>query len=182
MLQLSLFTLYDKSNIETGGRRLCGLFIYYALAGLVILLDQLTKWLVVKNMELGERILILEPNLSFLSHRNSGAAWGMLEGQMWLFTIVTIVVVVGIIYYFHKEAQGHPLFSLSLMLLLGGALGNFIDRMIRGEVVDFISVIIPGIHYHFPIFNIADAALTIGVGLLIIHIILDEKKNKEKVS
>lgn len=156
------------------------MFIYYALAGLVILLDQLTKWLVVKNMQLGENIAVMEPYISFFSHRNRGAAWGMLEGQMWLFYIVTIIVVAGIMYYFHKEARGHRLFSVSLMLLLGGAIGNFIDRLVRGEVVDFISVLIPIINYDFPIFNIADAALSIGVGLLIIHIFLDEKKNKEK--
>ena len=133
-------------------------------------------------MQLGEEITIIEPYLSFLSHRNRGAAWGMLEGQMWLFYIVTVVVAVGIIYYFHKEAQGHKLFSISLMLLLGGAIGNFIDRLVSGEVVDFISVLIPVINYDFPIFNIADASLSIGVVTLIIHIIMDEKKNKKKVS
>lgn len=158
------------------------MWIYFVLAALVIFFDQWTKWLIVKNMELGERIAVLEPNLALLSHRNRGAAWGMLEGQMWLFTIVTVVVVIGILYYFYKEAKGKPLFQISLMLLLGGALGNFIDRLFRGEVVDFISVLIPLINYHFPIFNVADAALTIGVGLLIVYIIVDEKKNKEKVS
>ena len=137
------------------------MFIYYAIAGVVILLDQLTKWLVVKNMQLGERISIMDPYLSFFSHRNRGAAWGILEGQMWLFYIVTVIVVVGIIYYFHKEAKGHPLFGVSLMLVLGGAIGNFIDRLVSGEVVDFISVLIPIINYNFPIFNIADAALTL---------------------
>ena len=106
----------------------------------------------------------------------------MLEGQMWLFYIVTVIVVAGIIYYFHKEAKGHKLFSISLMLLLGGAIGNFIDRLFRGEVVDFVSVLIPVINYDFPIFNVADAALSVGVAFLIIHIILDEKKNKKKVS
>ena len=96
---------------------------------IVIILDQLTKWLVVKNMELGERISIADPYLGLLSHRNRGAAWGMLEGQMWLFYIVTVVVEAGIIYYFHKEAKGQPLFGFSLMFLLGGAIGNFIDRV-----------------------------------------------------
>lgn len=158
------------------------MFIYYAIAIIVIFLDQVTKWFVVKNMQLGEEIIIIEPYLSFLSHRNRGAAWGMLEGQMWLFYIVTVVVAAGIIYFFHKEAQGHRLFGISLMLLLGGAIGNFIDRLVSGEVVDFISVLIPVINYDFPIFNIADAALSIGVVTLIIHIIMDEKKNKEKVS
>lgn len=158
------------------------MFIYYALAAVIILLDQLTKWLVVKNMELNERISIADPYLGLLSHRNRGAAWGMLEGQMWLFYIVTIIVVVGIIYFFHKEAKGHPLFGFSLMFLLGGAIGNFIDRLWRKEVVDFVDVLIPIINYEFPIFNVADAALTVGVIMIIIHMILDEKKNKKKVS
>ena len=154
--------------------------MYYALAGLVVLLDQITKWLVVKNMQLGEHISIIDPYFSFLSHRNRGAAWGMLEGQMWLFYIVTVIVIAGIMYYFHKEAKGYRLFSISLMLILGGAIGNFIDRLAWGEVVDFISVLIPIIKYDFPIFNIADAALSIGVVLLIIHVVIDEKMNKEK--
>lgn len=155
------------------------MFIYYGIAALVILVDQLTKWLVATNMEIGERIPLIEPYLGLLSHRNRGAAWGMLEGQMWLFAIVTIVVVIGIVYYFQKEGKNEPLFAWSLMLLLGGAVGNFIDRMVRGEVVDFVNVLIPVINYDFPIFNVADAALTFGVILVIIHLILDEKKNKK---
>ena len=155
------------------------MFIYYGIAAIVILLDQLTKWAVAANMEIGERIPLIEPYLGLLSHRNRGAAWGMLEGQMWLFAIVTVVVVGGIVYFFQKEGKDSPLFAWSLMLLLGGAIGNFIDRMVRGEVVDFVSVLIPVIDYDFPIFNVADAALTIGVILVIIHMFLDEKKNKK---
>lgn len=158
------------------------MFIYYGLALLLILLDQLTKWLVVHNMNLGERILIVDPYLALLSHRNKGAAWGMLEGQMWLFYVVTVLVVAGIIYFFHKEAKGSPLLGVSLMFLLGGAIGNFIDRLFRKEVVDFIDVLIPVVDYDFPIFNVADAALTVGVALIIIHVVLDEKKKKKKVA
>lgn len=158
------------------------MFIYYGIAMLIIAVDQWTKWLVLKNMELGERIPVMEPHLAWLSHRNRGAAWGMLEGQMWLFAIITTAVIIGILYYFHKHAKGQPLFQLSLMVLLGGAVGNFIDRMVRGEVVDFVDVLIPVINYEFPIFNVADAALTVGVVLMIIFIIYDEKQEKKKVS
>ena len=158
------------------------MFIYYGIAVLIIAADQWTKWLVLKNMELGERIPVMEPYLAWLSHRNRGAAWGMLEGQMWLFAIITVAVIIGILYYFHKHAKGQPLFQLSLMVLLGGAVGNFIDRMVRGEVVDFVDVLIPVINYEFPIFNVADAALTVGVVLMIIFIIYDEKQEKKKVS
>jgi len=153
-------------------------YIYYFIAVVIVAIDHLTKWLVVKNMELGERIVLIDPTFALLSHRNRGAAWGMLEGQMWLFTIVTVVVVIGILYYFHKEAKGKPLFQISLMVLLGGTLGNFIDRIFRGEVVDFADVLIPVINYDFPIFNVADAALTIGVVMLIIVILLEEKAEK----
>lgn len=157
------------------------MYKYYGLALFAVIVDQWTKWLVVKNMELGERISIWDPWLGLLSHRNRGAAWGMLEGQMWLFTVVTIGVIIAILYFYHKEAKGKPLFQISLMLLLGGALGNFIDRLFRGEVVDFFDVFIPIINYDFPIFNIADAALTIAVVMLFITIILEEKAEKKKV-
>ena len=156
--------------------------LYYGIALVIIALDQWTKWLVVKNMELGERIAVLDPYLGWLSHRNRGAAWGMLEGQMWLFAIITVAVIAGILWYFHKHAIGKPLFQISLMFLLGGAIGNFIDRMLRGEVVDFVDVLIPVINYDFPIFNVADAALTVGVVLMILFIIIDEKQEKKKVS
>lgn len=137
--------------------------------------------MIVKNMELGERIAIWDPWLGLLSHRNRGAAWGMLEGQMWLFTIVTVGVIAAIIYFYHTEAKGKPFFQVSLMILLGGAVGNFIDRLFLGEVVDFVDVLIPLIDYHFPIFNIADAALTIAVVMLLIAIILDDRAEKKKV-
>ena len=154
---------------------------YYGLAVFVIILDQWTKWLIVKNMEFGERIAVWDPWFGILSHRNRGAAWGMLEGQMWLFSIVTIGVIIAIIYFYHKEAKGKPIFQVGLMLLLGGAIGNFIDRIFRGEVVDFADVLIPIINYDFPIFTIADAALTIAVVVLMIGLIAEDKKEKKQV-
>ncbi|KIL47645.1 signal peptidase II [Jeotgalibacillus campisalis] len=149
--------------------------IYYLMALFIIVFDQLTKYLVVRNMELGESIHVIDNFFYITSHRNTGAAWGMLEGQMWLFYIVTIVVIIGLLFYFHRHAKGNHLFSLSLMVLLGGAIGNFIDRIIRQEVVDFIQFTF----FNF-IFNIADAALTLGVALLFIQMILEEVQEKRK--
>ena len=111
---------------------------YYLIAIFVILLDQFTKWLIVNNMFLGESITIIDHVLYITSHRNRGAAWGILQGQMWLFYVITIVVIVGIIFYLHKAARGKMLLGVSLALMLGGAIGNFIDRVLRKEVVDFI--------------------------------------------
>lgn len=160
-----------------------GVFVkkFYGIALIIVLVDQLTKWLVLKNMELGERIAIWDPWFGLLSHRNRGAAWGMLEGQMWLFFIVTVVVIAGIIYMNHKEAKDNPFLQVSLAVLLGGAIGNFIDRMLLGEVVDFVDILIPVINYHFPIFNVADMALTFGVILIFIAMLLDSAKEKKKV-
>jgi signal peptidase II len=154
---------------------------YYGLAAFVVIIDQLSKWSIVKNMQLGEKIMLWDPYFGLLSHRNRGAAWGMLQGQFWLFALVTVAVIIGILYYFHKEAKGKPLFQASLMFILGGAIGNFIDRVFRGEVVDFVNVLIPVVNYDFPIFNIADAALTIGVVMLIIYMLFEEKLNQKKV-
>jgi signal peptidase II len=152
--------------------------IHYIIALFVILLDQFTKWLIVKKMELGESIEIIENVLYITSHRNRGAAWGILQGQMWFFYIITIVVIIGIIYYMHTHAKGKPLLRLSLAFMLGGAIGNFIDRVFRKEVVDFINTYI--FTYDFPIFNIADSSLTIGVVLLFIDMIREERLAKKE--
>ncbi|MDP9742022.1 UNVERIFIED_ORG: signal peptidase II [Bacillus sp. B2I3] len=151
---------------------------YYLIALLVIALDQLTKWMIVKKMEYGESIEIIENLLYITSHRNRGAAWGILQGQMWFFYIITIAVIIGLVYYIQKMAKQSILLGVALGLMLGGAIGNFIDRVARQEVVDFVHTYI--FSYSFPVFNVADAALSIGVGLLVIHMFLEEKNAKEK--
>ena len=154
------------------------MYRYYLLAIFVIAIDQFTKYLVVKNMELYEQIPVIDNFFYLTSHRNSGAAWGILEGKMGFFYIITIIVIAGIIYYLHKYGKDNVLFASALGLILGGAIGNFIDRIFHQEVVDFFDFIIFG--YDFPIFNIADSALTIGVILVIIATLFEEKKQKGK--
>lgn len=153
-------------------------FYYYILAIIIIAIDQWTKWLIVKNMELGESIPIIENFLYITSHRNRGAAWGILQGQMWFFYIITVVVIVGIIYYMTKAAKGKWFLGVSLALMLGGAIGNFIDRVFRKEVVDFVNTYIFG--YDFPIFNVADSALVVGVAFLMIQMLLEEREAKKE--
>ncbi|WP_064093776.1 signal peptidase II [Rossellomorea aquimaris] len=151
---------------------------YYLIALVVIALDQLTKWFVVKRMTEGESIEIIENVFYLTSHRNQGAAWGILQGQMWFFYVITLVVIVGLVYYMQVHAKGQFIFSISLAFMLGGAIGNFIDRLLRKEVVDFLNTYI--FSYDFPIFNIADASLTIGVVFLLIYMYLDERKAKKE--
>ena len=95
---------------------------------------------------------------------------------MWFFYIVTAIVIAGIVYYIKKYAAD-KLTGVSLGLILGGAIGNFIDRLFRQEVVDFFHVYI--FSYSFPVFNVADASLCIGVVLLIIAMFMEERRAKE---
>jgi|SRR5699024_1511009 len=150
---------------------------YYLLALVTIVIDQWTKWLIVKNMELYESVSIIDNFFAITSHRNEGAAWGILQGQMVFFYIITVVVIVGILYLMQKYAKESALLTISLSFILGGAIGNFIDRLFRKEVVDFLDVMV--FTYDFPIFNIADSCLTIGVILFFIATILDERKGKK---
>jgi signal peptidase II len=151
---------------------------YYIIAAIIIVIDQISKWLIVKNMELGENITIIENFLYITSHRNRGAAWGILQGQMWFFYIITAVVIIGMIYYIQKYTKENKVMGIALGLMLGGAIGNFIDRLFRKEVVDFINTYI--FSYDFPIFNVADSALCVGVALLFIQMLLEGKQEKEK--
>lgn len=147
---------------------------YYLLALLIIGLDQLSKWIVVKQMDYGEQIPVIDNFFYITSHRNSGAAWGILEGKMGFFYVITVAVVIGIIYYLQKYGKNAALIAIPLSLILGGAIGNFIDRISRQEVIDFLDFII--FTYDFPVFNVADSSLVIGVGLLLIATVIDEKK------
>ncbi|MCA0988000.1 signal peptidase II [Guptibacillus algicola] len=145
----------------------------YLIAIGIILFDQWTKWLVVKNMEYGETIKLINDFLYLTSHRNRGAAFGILQGQMIFFYIITVIVIAAVLYYM-KQYKHSRFVSVTLALILGGAVGNFIDRIFRGEVVDFVDTYI--FSYDFPIFNVADASLVIGVILIFIGTIFEGKQ------
>lgn len=151
---------------------------YYIIALFMIMIDQWTKWLIVQKMDLHESIPVIDQLFYITSHRNEGAAWGILQGQMIFFYIITIVVIVGIIYYMQKYAKESVLLAISLSVILGGAIGNFIDRLFRKEVVDFLDVMI--FSYDFPIFNVADSCLTVGVILFFIATFMDEKRKGKR--
>ena|SRR5690625_3038020 len=153
---------------------------YYLLALFFVLFDQWTKWLVVTKMDQYESVPIIENFFYITSHRNSGAAWGILQDQMIFFYIITVIVVIGLVYLLHKYANESKLMAIALSLFLGGALGNFIDRLFRQEVVDFFDVYI--FTYNYPIFNIADSVLVIGAIMTIIAMFIEERRNKGKAT
>ena len=150
---------------------------YYLIALAVILIDQVTKWMIVKEMYYGQSITVIENFLYITSHRNRGAAWGILQGKMWFFYLITVVVVVGLIIYIQKLKKQDKWFGIALALMLGGAIGNFIDRVVRKEVVDFVNTYI--FTYDFPIFNVADSALVVGVIIMFIMTLFEGKMKKE---
>ncbi|MDQ0245607.1 signal peptidase II [Bacillus fengqiuensis] len=151
--------------------------LYYLIAVFVIALDQVTKWMIVKQMEIGESIEIIPNFLYITSHRNRGAAWGILQGQMWFFYIITAIVIIALVLYIQRLKREERTLGVALGLMLGGAIGNFIDRVWRKEVVDFINTYI--FTYDFPIFNVADSALVIGVGLIFVLTLFEGKTTKE---
>jgi signal peptidase II len=139
-------------------------------AGLVLLLDQLSKWIVIRTLgpdEEEHRVEILGSALAFHYVENSGAAFGLLQGQTAFLTVVAAVVVTGLIVSYARHRAPTPVLAVGLGLLVGGAMGNLIDRYRFGYVVDFVSV---GI---FPKFNVADSAITFGVILLGFHMLRD---------
>ncbi len=148
----------------------------YLLVLFVIIVDQWTKWLVVTKMDKHESVPIIENFFYITSHRNEGAAWGILQGKMGFFYVITIIVVIGLIYLLHTYGKESKLMAISLSLFLAGAIGNFIDRLVNQAVVDFLDFYI--FTYNYPIFNIADSALVVGAIMLIIGMFLEEKRSK----
>ncbi|MCP3026192.1 signal peptidase II [Halobacillus sp. A5] len=152
------------------------MYIYYLFAAAIIVIDQLTKWIVVQQMELRESIPVIENFFYITSHRNTGAAWGILQGQMWFFYLITVIVIGVVIYYMNQYAQVSRFVGAALALILAGAIGNFIDRLFRKEVVDFLDLYLGS--YNYPIFNVADSALVVGVIFVMIATLVDERKKK----
>jgi len=147
---------------------------------LLIFIDQLTKQLIVRIMNLGESFTVINNFFLISSHRNTGGAWGILTGQMFVFYFITFIAFV-LFYFLIKEVdfKNKKVYSIAVSLLIAGAIGNFIDRILFQEVVDFLDFYIFG--YDFPIFNVADMCLVIGVLLFGYDILLEDiihDKNK----
>jgi signal peptidase II len=141
---------------------------WLAVSALVIVLDQLSKLWIAAHFEFGERLAILGVFDLVLAH-NTGAAFSFLHDaggiQRWLFSTIAIVASVWIVVLLRKHAA-QTLFALALSLILGGALGNLIDRIAYGHVVDFL--LFHWDEHYFPAFNVADSAITLGASLLIL--------------
>ena len=142
---------------------------------LLIVLDQLVKWTVVSNIKLGEVKGFIPSIMSLTYLQNTGAAFSILENQQWLFTIITLLVIGGAIWYLIKNIKGSFWLISGLTLIIAGGLGNFIDRLRQGFVVDMFQVDF----INFAVFNVADTYLTFGVLIMLLVIIKEETNGSE---
>lgn len=141
----------------------------------ILAVDQITKYLAETLLSpLGTSVPLIDGVFHFTSTHNTGAAWGLLPGKKWFFLILTLFVVIFLIFYLYRGRKRMTLLSrITLSLLLAGALGNAIDRAIFSYVRDFFDFCL----INFPVFNIADSALTIGCILLIIDVLFMKEKS-----
>ncbi len=153
---------------------------WLALTLLVLILDQISKQIVMQQMTFRQSIEVM-PFFNFFYVHNYGAAFSFLSDQpgwqRWFLSVTTTAISLGILYWLSRLKASQKLLIIALTLVLGGALGNLYDRLMYGYVVDFIDWYVGS--YHWPAFNIADAAICLGAVLLIIDTIVnpDEKKS-----
>lgn len=137
----------------------------FSVSGLIIVLDQLTKWIIRQTIPFGQTWMPLEwlaPFARFVHWKNTGAAFGLFQEGGSIFAVLAVVVATAILIYYPIIPRSDKLLRLALAMQLAGALGNLIDRLTLGAVTDFISV------GNFPVFNVADASISLGVAILLI--------------
>jgi signal peptidase II len=154
-------------------------FMWYLLSLVVLIIDQWTKWLAETNLTFHEPVPVIEPFLNWTLAYNYGAAFSFLADaggwQKWFFSGLALIMSLFLIIYLIKAPRKATLLSLGLALVLGGAVGNLIDRLLHGHVIDFIHVHNADV-WHYPIFNIADMGISIGVAMIVIDMLFLEKK------
>lgn len=151
--------------------------LIYLIGALVIFgADRLSKMWVISNAELGEVFARFGKAFSFMYVQNRGAAFSMLSGRLGLLSIISILFCIGVVVYWFVKKPKDRLLCSALAMMAAGALGNAVDRVMYGYVVDFIKTEF----IDFPVFNIADIAITLGAALIVISVCMEEKKDGGK--
>lgn len=153
-------------------------FVYGIIVIISLLADQLTKYAASLYLKNQSSIHLIGDFLKFTYVENKGAAFGILQNQRTIFIVVTVILIIGIFYaiFFYKKITRYAKFSL--VLILCGALGNFIDRIRLKYVIDFIDVTF-GSFYNFPVFNVADCFVVVGTLMIALLILLDKFEKRE---
>lgn len=147
------------------------------ISAAIMLLDQVTKQLIVRHLGWFD-VLPVMPHFNIVHMRNTGAAFSMLSSASPVFFILLgTAVSIGILWWLRRNPRGQTLVAVALSLILGGALGNVIDRATRGYVVDFLDFYWG--QWHFAAFNVADTAITLGAALLILDMFLEARRNRQ---
>ena len=153
------------------------MLVFFLITAGVILLDQITKILALQHLAPVGSLPLWENVLHLTYVENTGAAFGMLKDHRWVFLVISTVALGGMIVYMFLNKTKHPLETTAVAFIVGGGIGNMIDRLARGFVVDFVDVkCIP--HWNY-IFNVADIFVCVGCGLFILYVILFEAKSKK---
>lgn len=150
------------------------MFLWSLFAVAIIILDQLTKFLVVKYIDATQVITFIPKVIEFVYVKNNGAAFNILSGRIGLLSIISLVFAIGVVWFMIVKKPQNKIFTTSMLLLFAGAVGNVIDRIFRGFVVDFIKTSF----INFPVFNIADISITCGAALLIIYLLFFDNKKE----
>lgn len=150
--------------------------VYLFVVLFLVCIDQYSKQVIVTYISLAEKREVIPDFFYITNVRNTGAAWSLFEGQKYLFVVITIGAIIGFSYLLLKDSKQPLINKVSYLLIIGGAIGNLIDRVINAYVVDFLDFYIFG--YDFPVFNLADVFLTVGVGLYLLSILLEYKHAK----
>lgn len=148
------------------------------IIGVSLVLDQIIKIIVSSLMHLYDSINVINNFLSITYVRNNGAAWSILSGNRWLLITISVVALIFIYLYFIKGKNLTKLEIISYGLLIGGTLGNLFDRVIYGYVIDYLDFRI--FTYNFPVFNLADICIVIGITLICISLIGGEVHDRTK--
>jgi signal peptidase II len=147
----------------------------FVIAAVIVILDQITKEVVRTNIPVGESWMPwtwLAPYARIIHWTNTGVAFGMFQGNNIFFAILASVVALAIIYYYPSIPEEDRVLRFAMSMQLGGALGNLIDRIFIGKVTDFVSV------GNFAVFNVADSCITLGVGVLLLGVYLEERRER----
>ena len=161
--------------------------MFLIILSIVVLVsvDQLTKWLAVVHLSESADKVFSPGVVGFTYHENPGAAWGMLQDHRWVFMVTSTVAIVAIMIYLAKNRKSlHPISVIAFTLIVAGGVGNMIDRVLIGYVVDFINFLF----IDFPVFNFADMCVTVGAVLMIVWLLFvdlpaaarEEKAKKAK--
>lgn len=144
---------------------------HWILLVIVFVIDQLSKWGIASTMHINDSVDVIPGFFRITYLHNTGAAWSMLEGKMVFFYLISIAFLIAMVLFYRSTDQSDTLTLLGVVLMIAGTLGNLADRLLFQYVRDFLDFVILG--YDFPVFNVADISLCVGVAAIVLSVVLE---------